>query len=495
MTGKTSLFRSMSHPLRLLVLMGLMLTASPALASQGTPIEGEGGGGTLVGAFDAGPGGCVECFNPLQATAGFTWLEKYYSKLVLYNVEFTEIEGDLAESWDVSGDGLTYTFTLREGVTWHDGEAFDSEDVKFTFDLAMDPDSASFIGAKFVDVSEITAPDPQTVVLTLSQPNAAIMDALTFLVMLPEHELSGMSASELVQSDWWSTSPIGTGPFMWAEHAPGEFVRLEAFDDYWRGRPQLEGLINRYYPEAGSSTIALRSGDIQFSYLSADEALSLESEEGMEVISGPSQVANYLGFDLTEERFQDVRVRQAFMYAIDREVILDQLFNGQGTILSCSLSNEIYVPDDLEAYTADVEAAQSLLEEANWEEINGEPIEIVTYYDDQLTNDVLVTMQQFLGDVGIDVTIRTVDTPTFNEMMNGTDWAIFYGGGANGPDPDVTMPYFTGAEPPDGVNRVRLDSPEMEELYAQGRLEADPEARAAIYQEICAGRTRICRGA
>ena len=469
----------------LLILMVLALVAAPgaALARQGTPA---GTGGTMTGAFDAGPGGCPECFNPLQATAGFTWLEKYYSKLVLYDVTFTEIQGDLAESWEISDDGLTYTFHLRPGVTWHDGEPFTSADVKFTIELARDPASASWIGAKFDGVTGIATPDDQTVVLTLAEPDAAILDALTFLVMLPEHALGDISPAELVQSDWWSTNPIGTGPFRWAEYRPGEYVRLEAFDNYWRGRPKLDGLINRYYPEAGSSVIALRSGEIQFSYLSADEAASLEGEQGIEILSGPSQVANYLGFDLTEPRFQDVRVRQAFMYAIDRQAIVEQLFGGGATLLSCTLSSDQYVPDGLKPYAFDPDRARELLEEANWDEIKGEPIEIVTYYDDQLTNDILVTMQQFLADVGIEVTIRTVDVPTFGELMNGTDWSIFYGGGANGPDPDVTRPYFTGPVPPEGVNRVRLESPEMEDLYARARQETDPAARAEIYQQACA---------
>jgi peptide/nickel transport system substrate-binding protein len=473
--------------LRIVMLLAILLASAPAMSAQdASPAPGGGSGGTMVGAFDAGPGGCVECFNPLQATAGFTWLEKYFSKLVLYNVDFTEVQGELADSWDISDDGTAYTFHLREGVKWHDGEDFTSDDVKFTIELAQNPDSASWIGAKFAGVSSIEAPDPLTVVLKLDAPNAAILDALTFLVMLPQHALADIPAADLIQSDWWSTNPIGTGPFKWSEYKPGEYVELVAFDDYFRGRPQLDSIINRYYPEPGSSVIALRSGEIQFSYLTSDEAASLEGEAGLTMLSGPSQVANYLGFDLTEERFQDPKVRQAFMYAIDRGVIVDQLYGGGATVLSCALSNEIYVPGDLNDYAYDVEQARTLLEEANWEETNaGEPIEIVTYYEDQLSNDVLVTIQQFLADAGVEVTLRFVDTPTYNELITTTDWNIFYGGGANGPDPDVTRPYFTGPEPPDGVNRVRLESPEMEDLYTKGQQETDPEARAAIYQDIC----------
>src|SRR5699024_9959562 len=213
-----------SYALRILMLLALVFTASPALAQEDSPASGEGQ--TLVGAFDAGPGGCPECFNPLQATAGFTWLEKYYSKLVLYDVDFTEIQGELAESWDISDDGVTYTFHLRDGVTWHDGEPFTAKDVKFTIELAQNPESASWIGDKFTGVESVEAVDDLTAKVTLDEPNAAILDALTFLVMLPEHELAEIAPADLVQSDWWKTNPIGTGPFMWDEYKPGEYVKL-----------------------------------------------------------------------------------------------------------------------------------------------------------------------------------------------------------------------------------------------------------------------------
>lgn len=471
-----------SHAVRIMMLLALVFTASPALAQEGSP---PASGQTLIGAFDAGPGGCPECFNPLQATAGFTWLEKYYSKLVLYDVDFTKIEGELAKSWDVSDDGLTYTFHLQDGVTWHDGEPFTANDVKFTIELAQNPDSASWIGAKFVDVTKVEAVDDHTAVLTMKEPNAAILDALTFLVMLPEHVLADITPKDLVQSDWWKTTPIGTGPFKWSEYKPGQYVKLDAYDNYWRGRPKLDSIINQYYPQAGSSVIALRAGDIKFTYLEADEAAAMANEQNITILSGPSQVANYLGFNLTDSRFDDVRVRQAFMYAIDRTSIVEQLYSGDASVLACALSNDIFVPGGLNAYDYDPDKAKSLLDEANWSSIQGQPIEIVTYYQDQLSNDVLVTIQQFLDEVGIKVELRFVDTPTFNDLMNGTDWTMFYGGGANGPDPDVTRPYFTGPVPPEGVNRAHLQSKEMDELYAKGQTTTDPDARAKVYQDIC----------
>jgi len=443
----------------------------------------------LTGGFDVGPGGCPECFNPLQAGAGFTWLEKYFSTLVLYDVDYTALQGELAESWEASADGLQYTFKLREGVLWHDGEPFTSADVKFSIELAKNPDSGSWIGEKFTGVTEVQTPDDLTAVIVLEKPNAAIVDALTFLVMLPEHALADIAPAELATSNWWSTNPIGTGPFKWSTYEPGQYVELVAYDDYFRGRPKLDRIVNRFFPEAGSAVLALRSGEIQFTYLTSDEATSLEGEEGLNIISGPSQVANYIGFDVTEERFADPRIRQAFMYAIDRATIVEQLYGGQATILSCIFSNEAYVPQGLNDYAYDPEMATQLLDEAGWADLtDGQPIEIITYYQDQLSNDVLVTMQQYLADIGIEVTIRAMDPTTFNdETRDPETWSLFFGGGANGPDPDVTRPYFLStAFYPNGVNRGHYVNEQMDELYTTGQQEVDPEARATIYQDACA---------
>jgi peptide/nickel transport system substrate-binding protein len=482
MSGPNRRRRGYLRSLALLFFVCLLAAPAGAFAQQATPA----GGKTLVGAFDAGPGGCPECFNPLTATAGFTWLEKYYSKLVLYDVDFTKIQGDLAESWEIAPDGKTYTFKLRPGVTWHDGQPFTAADVKFTIELAKTPDSASYIGAKFNGVSSIDTPDDHTVVLHLDKPNAALLDALTFLVMLPQHALASIAPKDLVKSDWWHTDPIGTGPFKWSQYQPGQYVELTAFDHYWRGRPKIDTLIDRFYPEAGSSVIALRAGEIQFTYLTSDEAKSLGDDAALKILSGPSQVANYLGFNMTDPRFKDLRVRQAFMYAIDRKAIVDQLYGGSATVIPCVFHQPQFQPKDVEAYAPDPAKAKQLLQEANWDQIKGQPIEVVTYYGDQLSNDVLVTMQQMLADVGIDITIRTVDTPTFNDIIAGTDWTMFYGGGANGPDPDVTSTYFLSTDfPPNGANRVRYANPDLDKLYLQGRQEIDPGKRAAIYQQIC----------
>lgn len=463
----------------ILALMIGLIAPSVALAQDASPAAA--GGGVLVGAFDVGPGGCPECPNPLQAGAGFTWFEKYYSKLMLYKSDFSAIEGDLAESWELNADATEYTIHLRDGVTWHDGEPFTSADVKFTVELAAAPDSASYIGAKFTGVTSIDTPDPLTVVLHLDKGNVTLLDAFTFLVMLPEHALKDISAADLTTSTWWLDNPIGTGPFKWKKYVPGQYIELEAFDNYWRGRPALDGLINRFFPEAGSSVIALQSGDIKFTYLTLDEATGLQGKDGFTVLAGPSQVLNYLGFDLTDPRFADERVRQAFMYAIDRPTIIEQLYGGQATLANCAYILPQYVPEGLNDYAQNVDTAKQLLSDAGFD--TSQPVEIVTYYADQLSQDVLLTIQQFMADAGVTIKIRALDVPTYNQVMpDPTQWDITFAGAANGPEPDVISSSMETGEP---RNFYGISDPELDQLWADGRSTVDPDARAKVYQQAC----------
>ncbi len=201
--------------------------AATALATAASPAaSGGGGGGTLTGAFDVGPGGSPQGFNPMTQGAGFYWLEKYYSKMVVYDVGFTKIQGDLAESWEISPDATQFTFKLRKGVTWHDGQPFTSEDTKFSIELFKNPDSASPYAPKYLDISEMQTPDPQTLIIKTSKPNAAMLDAMTFVFMLPKHAIGTIAAKDLVKNTWWSTSPIGTGPFKWSKYVPDQYVEL-----------------------------------------------------------------------------------------------------------------------------------------------------------------------------------------------------------------------------------------------------------------------------
>ncbi len=459
-------------------------SVATATATTAAATAGGASGGTMVGGFDVGPGGNFAIFNPMLAGAGFTWYNKYFSPLVLYDVGFTKIQGELAESWEITPDGKQFTFKLRKGVTWHDGQPFTSADVKFSIDLLKNPDATARNAPRYALIQEVQTPDPQTAVIVLSQPGASLLDALTLALMYPKHSLGVIAPKDIIKSTWWSTNPIGTGPFKWSKYVTDQNVELVAYDKYWRGRPKLDKLVNRNFTAAGSAVLALRSGDIQFSYATLDEANSLKNEQTIKTIGGPSQVPNFIGFNLKDPRFQDIRVRQAIMQAIDRKAILEQLYQGTGQVVNCIYNNPNYIPKDIDLYPTDVSKAQSLLSAANWASLKGsQPIEMITYYGDKLSADVMVTMQQMLSTVGISIVPRAVDAPTFNQILADGKFSIYFAGLANGPDPDVVSQAYisTGTAP----KQVGLNIPELDKLIVQGQQETDAAKRAVVYQNVC----------
>ncbi len=462
-------------------------SAAPQPAATSASQAGTGpSGGTLTGGFDVGPGGTPQLFNPMTGGAGFTWYEKYFSKLLVYDVQFSKLQGDLAESWDVSADGKQYTFHLRKGVLWHDGQPFTSDDVKFTIELARNADSASVYAPKYAGITDIATPDPLTVVITSATPDASLLDTMTLPCLLPKHALSAIAPKDLVKNAWWYTSPIGTGPFKWSKYVPDQYVELVANDTYWRGRPKMDKLINRYFKESGSALLALQKGEIQFTYVTLDESDVVKKDTNLTLLPGPSQVANHLIFNFKDPRFQDLRVRQAFMYAIDRSTIVNQLFRGTAVIIPCAFDNPKYIPSGLNDYKRDVAKAKQLLQAANWDKIKGQPIEILTYYADQFSTDVLVAMQQQLADVGVQVTIRAVDSATFTAAVNKGEVALAYAGQGNGPDPDATsISFLSTAFPPSGGNRSYYANPDLDKAYLAGRADVDPAKRVADYQNAC----------
>ena len=298
---------------------------------------------TISGGFDVGPGGLQGNFNPLAATSGFTWLSTYFEPLVIYNAELTEVVGALAESFEISDDQLTYTFKLAD-AKWHDGEPFTAEDVKFTIDLAKNDKTGSVFAARLGAIASVEAPDEHTVVITLSAPTASMTDTLTKLMMLPEHALAAIPAEELAKNAWWSTTPIGTGPFKFVQYATDQYVELAANPDYRGGAPKVERLINRFFADPAAAIAALRAGEIQFTYVDSTDVSTFADDDAFRVIEGASYVVNYFGFNQQVPLWQDLRVRQAFMHAIDRNAIIASLYGGAAVPANCVYTAEALVP-------------------------------------------------------------------------------------------------------------------------------------------------------
>ncbi|MBZ6076681.1 ABC transporter substrate-binding protein [Microvirga sp. WGZ8] len=446
---------------------------------------------TITGGFDVGPGGFQGNFNPLAATGGFTWLNVYFEPLVNYNADLTAIEGAMATEYAVNPGQTEYTFKLAK-ETWHDGKPFTSKDVKFTVELAKNGETGTVFAARLGAVSSVETPDERTVVIKLSKPDSGFLATLTKLMILPEHALASFTPKELATSTWWATNPIGTGPFKFKQYVTDQYVELVADEDYRLGRPKADRVINRYFKNTAAAVSALRAGEIQFTYVESDDVPAFKGKNEFKVIEGQSFVVNYLGFNQQVPLWKDVRVRQAVMYAIDRQAIIDSLYGGAATAANCGYVAKQLVPEGLNAYKFDPAKAKALLAEAGWDKVNGtKPITLLTYYNTPQAANVMAAVQAMLAQVGINVVPRVVDTPTYNGMIYAASpdfnqFPLVYAGLQNGPDPSgLNIGLNAAQKPPAGANFLRIEMPEVTQAFDAALAETNQQQLSARYQNVC----------
>lgn len=486
----------MKKNLIMVVVLVLLMAAPISASAQG------GGGGTLVGAFDVGPGGCPQC-RPFYQTAGNTWLIKIWSPLVSWNETATGLSPQLAVAWETNEDASVWTFKLREGVLWHDGVPFTAEDVRFTFELALHGDAATLTGQQQVppdrivggeayfngeadEITGIRVVDDLTVVFEMTGSYPRLPYDLARVFIMPKHALT-VAPADLQNSNWFFTQGIGTGPFMVDEYVQDQFWAVVPNPNYWNGAPKLDRLINRYFADETSAVLALQGGEIQFTYVSGDVAARLESDQNIQMFQGSSGVTNYLIFNMRNPIFQDIRVRQAFLYAVDRKTITEVLMNGTAEVLPClNAFPEMRPPaEELNDYAYDPDKARALLAEAGWD--SSQKIEVVTYYDSLFHMDALAAMQQFLADVGVEIIPTPQDVPTYNSYFyTGEGWDISYRGLANNVGSYPWFFYEPGGYPELGEETlIGVTFPELMDLFAKAKVETDHETYLGLLQDIC----------
>ena len=333
----------MTHTLRLSV-AALALMASGALAQQDTIVIG-----MQLEPPNLDPtGGAAAAIDEVTYANLFEGLTRFAADGAI-------IPG-LAEDWSVSEDGLTWTFTLRDGVRFHDGSAMDSADVVFSLDRARAEDSTNAQKALFAGISDVSAPDATTVVITLEAPNGNFAFNMAWgdaVIVAPE------------SAETNATSPVGTGPFRLKEWAQGDSVTLERFDGYWGDAPALREATFKFISDPNAAFAAMMAGDVNaFPVFPAPETLvNFDADPRFSVIVGSTEGETILA--MNNANLTDARVRKAISHAIDRQAIIDGAMFGYGTPIGTHFAphNPAYV--DLTAGSAhDPELAKSLLTEA-----------------------------------------------------------------------------------------------------------------------------------
>ena len=454
-------------------------------------------GGTLIGGFDVGPGGDPQVAL-YQQSAGSYWLSKIYTPLVMMTSDFGEhtSEGALATNWTPNEDATVWTFSLRDGVKWHDGEAFTANDVKFTAELVSAPDAVvvrrgidkpenlvgwtAFNEGSADSIEGIKVIDDTTIEFHLVEGDARFFDTVRWFYILPEHAIDFASA-DLQSTDWWFTKAIGTGPFKLSAYEKDQFMELVPNEYYWDGAPKLDKLINRYFADEGAAVLALESGDIDFTYVGADVAATFEGNSDYQIFSGPSFVTNLYNFNFKREAWQDKRVRQAFMYGIDRQSILNDVFNGTAVATPCNDPYPVFWPEDANYYEYNPAKARELLAEAAADGIDlSASYEIPTYYTGQLPKDILTVMQANLADIGIDATPLFIDVPSWRvKVDDNADFDFTYRGYGAGPAFIDASWYLEG-------NQWGISDPNYETLVANMNAAFTPEEYKAARTALCA---------
>jgi peptide/nickel transport system substrate-binding protein len=475
--------------------------AEEAAAEAAPDAAGDAPEQVLIGGFDVGPGGDPQVIPYFQG-AGNTWLSKLYTPLVMMTADFaqTTADGSLSESWESSEDLTTWTFNLRPGVTWHDGEPFTADDVAFTFKLVNNPESVTIntgilgdIGiveglkeyreGTAEDVSGITVVDENTIEFKLTAPDPRFPDKLRWTYILPEHALADLPVPEMREWDWWFTNPVGTGPFKFSAFERDQFMELVPNEAYWDGKPLLDKLINRYFADETAAVLALQAGDIDFTYVSSDVAKTMEGDAAYEVFSGPSYVANFIVFNARNPQWQDERVRKAFLYGIDRQAIVDEIYQGSAVVAPCADPYDMYWPADADPYAYDPELAKQLLAEAGYD--TSAEYENITYYTGQLANDVMQAFQAYLAEIGVKTTPRFMEPAAWRAIVEGDlNYDIAYRGMGAGPAEFPDRFYVPDLYPTLEGGYYGFDDPELvgliEAMNATTNFEDYKTARTAV---------------
>ncbi|EMR06910.1 Oligopeptide-binding protein AppA precursor [Bhargavaea cecembensis DSE10] len=461
-----------------------------AAVQEGSEAEG----GNLVLATTAAP----TLFNPYYSTdTSSSTIEGFlFSGLVTVDQDFNP-EGDLAESWDFTDDGLRWTFHLRENVKWHDGEPMTADDVVFSYTIPKDPDYVGPRGLPFEIIEEVNKIDDYTVEFVLSEPYAPFITITAQFEVLPKHILGEVPIAELGKHPFNTKEPIGTGPFKFKEWKEGEYIALEAHEDYHLGAPKLDGLLYKIVPDTNTSMAQLQVGEISMAGISPEYvgmAQDLEAKGMVKLESGPSNAFEYIGYNLRNELFQDKKVRHALTHAIDREAIIQAILGDAGTVAHGpgSPANWAFNPD-VPKFEYDPEKAKQLLKEAGWEpgpdgilEKNGKKFEFAlkTTSANEIRQQIAEVAQQQWAEIGIKTSIEVLEWSAYVEQTSPPNWNFdaIVAGWSIGSDPDPTWFWHT-SEIEAGLNYNGYSNPKVDELLSENTQIADLEERKAVIAE------------
>lgn len=452
-----------------------------------------------------GLGGDPTTLNPILSTdAGSNAVIGMIHNGLMRTNEKLEFMGDLAEDWTVSPDNLTITFRLRRNVKWHDGRAFTAHDVKFTYETIMHPDYTGVRKRDFRAVKEILVIDNHTLIIKLSQVDSAFFSKLT-IGIIPKHIFEGVPVAQLREHPR-SRNPIGTGPYVLREWAPGQYVVLDRNPNYfWAGNePYVQRVRYRIIQDTQAMLVALEAGQIDYmGSIPVDdiEYMKKTHSNRLEFRELKQNGYWYIGMKQDHPIFKDVRVRQAMTYALDREGMVKTLFKGYGTVINGDKPpvSWAYNPN-LYNYPYNKQKAIQLLESAGWNRIGADGIrmnadgkrfsfQLISASGDQTRENMLSIIRNQWREVGIEMKIELFETSVYFGKLDNGEFEIYQWGWNLGLDPDNFIFWhsssgFDANGILQGFNDVGYSNKKVDELIEKARSTFDQEIRRQCYWEI-----------
>lgn len=487
-------------------------TTTTGTGEEGTTVTtpaGEASGGTVR----VGWGGSPDSLNPGNGILA----EAYAIYEIVYDTPVgLDLEGDyvpeLATDWSVSEDGLTWTMTLVDDAVFHDGTPLTSEDVKFSLELWRDTEDFPFLPS-YPDVFTVEAPDPTTVVLTTESPIGNFESRMVFMYIVPKHLWEGESDPVAFEN----AEMIGTGSFQLAEHRQGEFVRLEANDDYWAGRPNVDEVIFQTIENPDARVTALRNGDVDMITELPNTAIpTLEGDANVAVVTGdplapgltdvffnivPDDLCPADGVCSGHPALQDLQVRLALAHAIDKQQLIDVALLGLGTpgisLTPTGLGD--FFNSSLEDYPFDLTQAASILDDAGYVDSDGDGIREcladqecenltfrVNYPNDSDTAPRETELiSGWWNDIGVATTVQPLDPDTLTSVCCPTfDFDVIRWGWGSDPDPGFLLGAALCSEIESGFSETGYCNEDYDALYDAQAIETDPAVRQEMIWEM-----------
>lgn len=425
--------------------------------------------------------------------------QRLFSQLFDQDPDGATYVPDAATSWNVSADGKTYTFKLRNDVLFHNGSKMTAEDVKFSMELEISPGTANryapqlpvkaivgaqdFMDGKAKEISGITAPDATTLVIQLAEPRSNFLDGMRQFNIFPKQLLKDIPFAELKNSEYAVKKPVGSGPFQQTEFVPSEYAVLSAFDKYFKGRANLDKIVVRL--NVTQWLPALENGEIQagLAPISAGPDYDrLKANPNISLVCGPVAGGTTAAINHEGPWTKDVRVRKALLYALDRKTLAKTYYGELAAPLDLQMNNSAYFGPNFVRYEFNPDKAKQLLKEAGYDP--NYTLRFWSAYQDDTNKRLFAAMQQMWADVGIKVQVTTAESGTVIErVFNQRDFDLYYGCcGWN--DPAFLNTYFAENYYPKGSNYMHWNNPQYEKLVSSALIEPDPAKQKALWIQV-----------